>query len=58
MHYNLPIDNENNLRADSTIRLQKIMTLHETLLGNKLGCITAKQKAEIKKMYTQYFGAL
>lgn len=44
----LPIDNNNNLKIDSTIDLFKVSTYHKSLFHKKLGEINPNQKKQIK----------
>ena len=50
----LPIDANNNLKADSTIDLLKVSTYHSTLFFKKLGEITPHQKEQIKNYWSNF----
>lgn len=48
-------DNDNNLAADSLVKINKLWFLYEKLLFKKIGSFSEQQKKEVKKLLLKYF---
>lgn len=49
---------ENNLAADSLLKINKLVFLFEKLLIKKIGIFSDQEKKEIKKLLIKYFSDL